>query len=135
MTKKYIVENGCSLPLCCVDNGVYFDYMTGLVIDNPNTINFIKEGLKRKSMKVEDIDLVIYKIIKNEYEWGFRDDPLRGKTMEPFKIDESIIAYNYVINGCSNYLDENKQPLTNDKRQYIIDKLMKGEYEQVIIWE
>lgn len=131
MTKRYIVEKGCSLPLCCVDNDVYFDYMTGQVIDNTNTLNFIKEGLKRKSMKVKDIDLVIYEI---SYE---RDGNVKYVGSHKLVLDtiHTVVAYNYVINGCSNYLSENKQPLTNDKRQYIIDKLMKGEYEQVMIWE
>lgn len=118
MTKQYLVENGCSLPLCYVDNDVYIDYLSGQVIDNKNVLNFIKEGLERKSMKIKDIDLVIYQIVTS------------GNIN-----DRRFVAYNYVINGCSNYLSENKQPLTNDKRQYIVDKLMKGEYEQVIIWE
>lgn len=130
MTKQYIIEIGCSFPLCCVDNDVYFDYMTGQVVDNPSTLNFIKEGLKRKLMKTEDIDLVIYEI--REYTLPTIEELLENNIV---KGHINIVAYNYVINGCSNYLDENKQPLTNDKRQYIIDKLMKGEFEQVKIWE
>ncbi|MBS7020384.1 MAG: hypothetical protein KH135_00725 [Firmicutes bacterium] len=131
MTKQYIVEKSCTLPLCCVDNDVYFDYMTGQIIDNPNTLNFIEEGLKRKSMKIEDIDLVIYEMA---YEKEGNIKYVGGHKLVLDTI-HTIVAYNYVINGCSNYLDESKHLLTNDRRQYIIDKLMKGEYEQVKIWE
>lgn len=131
MTKQYIVEKGCSLPLCCIDNGVYIDYLSGQVIDNKNTLNFIKEGLERKSMKIKDIDFVIYEI---SYE---KEGDLKFVGVHKLVLNtiHTVVAYNYVINGCSNYLSEDKQPLTNDKRQYIVDKLMKGEYEQVIIWE
>lgn len=132
MTKQYIVEKGCTLPLCCIDNDVYFDYLTGQVIDNENVLIFIKDGLERKALEIKKLDLVIYEI-KEYINIALKE--MKACRQEDSYYDWDIVAYKYVINGYSNYLSENKQPLNNNKRQYIIDKLMKGEYVQVKIWE
>ena len=46
--------------------------------------------------------------------------------------DRSFIAYNYCINGISNYLTYYKQPIKNDA--LIRKKLMNKEYFQELLW-
>lgn len=111
---KYVFEKGISMPLCAVDNDIYFNYITGQVIDNKSTIKFITRGLKNKSMKIDEYDFKIYKIV----------DVNLNKT----------VAYNYEINGASNYLETNKNPLNRKIRQFVIDKLLSGEYIEELIW-
>lgn len=115
---KYVVEKGLTMPLCCIDNDIFFDYLSGQVITNENTLNFIKNGIKNKTMEIKVIDLIIYQIV----------------TSTKNIADRCLIGYNYQINGISNYLDINRQPIENSKRQHIIDKLMSGQYKQEIIW-
>lgn len=111
---KYVFEKGISMPLCAVQNDTYFDYLTGQVIENKNVIKFISRGLKNKSMKIDEYDLKIYKIIDLDL--------------------EKTIAYNYQINGVANYLDMNKNPFNKKIRQFVIDKLLTREYIQELIW-
>lgn len=112
---KYIFEKDSSMPLCAFKDKLYFNYLNGEVITNKHTLNFIEEGLKRKSMEIREIDLVIYEI-------------------SGIYIGSGFVGYNYVINGCSNYLSENKQPLTHEERRYVVDNLMEGSYMQELIW-
>lgn len=129
---KYIVEKNNTMPLCAVIDNIYFNYLDGQVIDNKNALKFIENGLKSKSLKIVDMDLVIYEI--KEYEnievatYGY------SRNFNSDAYDWLVRAYDYQINGCSNYLDINKQPLNKSSRQYIIDKLMNGEYIQEKIW-
>lgn len=111
---KYVFEKGISMPLCAVKDNIYFDYLTGQAITNKNALDFIKRGLKNKSMKLQDYDLKIYRIADTE--------------------NDTTIAYNYEINGVSNYLETNKVPFNSQVRQFIIDKLLTGEYKQELIW-
>lgn len=110
----YVVEKGIRMPLCCVKDGVYFNYLDGQVIEDENVLNFIKEGLKRKSMKIMELDFAIYRITSPH--------------------NELSIIYNYQLNGTSNYLDGHKQPLPDDQRRYIINELMMGKLIQEKIW-
>ena len=116
--KKYIFENGISMPLCCIEDNIYFDYLTGQVITNENILKFIEKGLANKSLKIKEIDFVVYSI---------------ERYIMP-TYDKQFLAYNYLINGCSNFLDYKKQPLDEQKRQYIVDGLINGEFKQEIIW-
>ena len=109
---KYVIEKGCQLPLCAIKNNAFFDYLLKQPITNKNTLSFIQEGLENKSMEIKDIDFAIYEI----------------------KQDIFKTCYNYCIDGCTNYLDENKKVMSFDNRQHIIDKLMTGEYKQTCIW-
>lgn len=111
---KYVFEKGISMPLCAVQNGAYFDYLTGQVVDNKNVLDFINKGLKNKSMKIQEYDLKIYKIVDVE--------------------SNKLVAYNYEINGVANYLETNKNPFNKKIRQFIVNKLFTGEYKQELIW-
>ena len=111
---KYVFENGITMPLCAVKNGIYFNYLTGQAIDNKNVLNFINKGLENKSMKIKSFDLKIYKVVDIE----------TNKT----------IGYNYEINGIANYLETNKNPFNSKIRSFIIEKLLTGEYIQELIW-
>lgn len=123
---KYIVENGCSFPLCALIDDNYVNYLTGEVITNQSIISFIKNGLKWKSMKVVEMELIIYEI--SGMKW------VRGSSGEHHGLVYTPVAYNYQINGCSNYLNDNKQPLSSSERQFVVNKLMLKEYKQEIIW-
>lgn len=115
---EYVFENGIAMPLCAVIDDIYFDYLSGQVIENEDVLSFIKNGIKNKSLNIKKINLIIYVI--EEY-------------ILP-TYDRRFIAYNYQINGSSNYLNIKKQPVDDITRQHIIDKLMNNEYIQEIIW-
>lgn len=114
--KEYVFEKGLSLPLCAVIDDNYVDYLTGQIIDNQNVLNFIKKGLKQKKLLIKEIKFVIYKVVnvvkKND-----------------------LVGYNYCINGCFNYLDKNRCLLLSTYQQIIRNKLMNGEFKQVLLWE
>lgn len=116
LKNKYLFEKNISMPLCAVKDNLYFNFLDGQVIDNENVISFIKESIKRKSIVVKETDLVIYKVISID----------NKKT--------NIIAYNYLFNGCSNYIDKQKQLISYEERQYVINNIMNGTYKQEIIW-
>lgn len=105
------------MPLCCIENDNFSDYLTGETIRNKNTLEFIKMGLKRKKIEIKFVELQIFTI--KEY-------------ILP-TYDKKIIAYNYCINGCNNYLDTNKQPLDRRQEKYIVDGLMNGKFIQEVI--
>lgn len=112
----YVLEKGVDMPLCAVINDVYFNFFDGRVINNVEIIKFIMNGLKTKKMEIRKLDLKIYVI--QEY------------IMPTY--DRAFIAYNYCINGMSNYLSYYKQPIKDV--HFIKNKLMNGEYFQKLIW-
>lgn len=114
---KYLIEKGIIMPLCAVQDDLYFDYLTGQVITNENTLKFIENGIKNKTIEIKEISLNIYKI---GYIFGCN------------KL--CTVAYNYIINGCSNYLGLDKRVLYKDERNLIINKLMNGTYIEELIW-
>lgn len=111
---RYVFEKGVSMPLCAEKNGIYFNYLNGQVIDNINVLDFIKKGLKNKSMSIVESAFKIYKVID------------KGLGI--------IVAYNYILNGISNYVNEEKILFDNSKRQIIINNLMNGKYKQELVW-
>lgn len=132
---KYVIEKGCQLPLCAIKNNAFFDYLLKQPITNKNTLSFIQEGLENKSMEIKDIDFTIYEIKQDIFEtYKILDEDANKEHILHRKIDEKTVAYNYCIDGCTNYLDENKKIMSFDNRQHIIDKLMTGEYKQTCIW-
>lgn len=117
--KKYIFEKGVLMPLCCIEDDIYFNYLTGEVITNENTLNFLKNGLKKRILQIKEIDLKIY-------------------TIEEYILptyDRALVAYNYRINGVDNYLNVNKIPLDKEQNRFVIKKIMNKEYIQEVIWE
>lgn len=117
--KQYIVENGIQIPLCAVIDNNYVDYLTGQVIENKNTIKFIQNGLLKKTLKSKKMEFEIQQII----------------TVVENVYAEKIVGYNYVINGCTNYLDINKKTMDNSNRQFVIDRILEGKYKLEVIWE
>lgn len=78
---------------------------------NELVINFIKQGIIDKTMSIVDLNFSIYRIQTKS-----------GK------------YFVYTINGCDNYLDSRKQPVTASIRQFIIDKLIDGTFVKEKIW-
>ena len=112
----YVFEKGSAMALCGIIDGVYFDYITGKMIDNPTIISYINKGIKKKSMNLITADLKFYEVID-------RND-------EIFK----VVAFNYCLNGSNNFLNENMQPFKKDYVEFIKSKLITNEYCQVLKW-
>lgn len=117
--KEYIFEKGCGLPLCYMKHNQCFDYITGQAIINKDVLKFIEKGIKARAMELKKIEFVVIQILTKAKELN----------------KKQLIGYIYCIDGLYNYLDINRQPLNNSKRQYVINKLMAGEYIQEVIWE
>ena len=117
--KQYILENDVQMPLCAVINDNYIDYLTGQVIDNENTLNFIQRGLERKTLLLKKLNFTIYQVV----------------TVSENTRDRKLIGYNYVINGCTNYLDKNKKTVSNSDRQHIVNNILENKYKMEVIWE
>ena len=116
--KKYIFEKDKTMPLCVIIDDNYVDYFTGQIITSKSIIDFIRKGLKDKNMQEKEINLCIYCI--------------QRYIMPTY--DREIIAYNYRINGCDNYLSMNKQILDSVKVKYIAENLNKGIFFQELLW-
>jgi len=103
------------MPLCAIKNDTYVDFLSGKELEL-DKLNFIKELIKNNKVLIKEINLRIYVI--HEY------------IMPTY--DRAFIAYNYCINGISNYLTYYKQPIKND---YLIKKkLLSREYFQELLW-
>lgn len=103
------------MPICAIKNDTYIDFLSNKELE-VDKLNFIKELIKNNKIIIKDIDLKIYVI--HEY------------IMPTY--DRAFIAYNYCINGISNYLTYYKQPVKND---FIIKKkLLSREYSQELLW-
>ncbi|MBE6139307.1 MAG: hypothetical protein E7174_02220 [Firmicutes bacterium] len=103
------------MPICAIKNDTYIDFLSNKELE-VDKLNFIKELIKNNKIIIKDIDLKIYVI--HEY------------IMPTY--DRAFIAYNYCINGISNYLTYYKQPVKND---FIIKKkLLSREYFQELLW-
>lgn len=49
---------------------------------------------------------------------------------------DGLVAYNYLLNGVSNYLTYKKIPINGSMaRQYINDNLISGKYVQRLVWK
>lgn len=125
--KNYVFEKNVLMPLCCVEDDIYFDYLIGEVITNEKVLNFIKNGLKNKTMEIKSINLMIYEILGNEGLLGFCLNTNQSNK-------EMCVGYNYCLNGISNFLDINKQPLNKAERQFFVEKIVNGSYKQNLIW-
>ena len=109
---KYIFEKGCGMPLCGYDDQNYFKFEDGEIIESKSVIEFIKNGLKRKTMSIKEVELEIYKLTKSN----------------------STVGYIYVIDQAPNYLNIFKQPLTRTERMNVINKVMQGQYKKELRW-
>ena len=101
--KKYIFEKDKTIPLCVIIDDNYVDYFTGQIITSKSIIDFIRKGLKNKTMQEKEINLCIYCI--------------QRYIMPTY--DRELIAYNYQINDCNNYLSFHKHLLDSEKTKYI----------------
>ena len=111
------------MPLCAVVGNLYFDYLTGKQIKQESVLEFIKNGLERKSMQIVELDLNVCKITG---EGVYLYDSTQTR---PF-----TIGYIFYVNGYANYLDRRKQPFSRFYRQEIIDRLMSGKFKEELIW-
>jgi len=103
------------MPICAIKNNSYIDFISGKELEL-DKLTFIKNLIKHNKVVIKEIDLKIY--VVQEY------------IMPTY--DRAFRAYNYCINGISNYLTYYKQPIKND---FIIKKkLLNREYFQEIIW-
>ena len=103
------------MPICAIKNDKYIDFLNNKELDLDKLL-FVKELIKNKKVEIRDIDLKIYIVM--EY------------IMPTY--DRTFIAYNFCINGISNYLSYYKQPIKND---YLIKKkILNKEYFQKNIW-
>ena len=109
---KYIFEKNHKIPLCGVSDECFYKFEDGLIIDNPDVIDFIKNGLDKKTLKIKDTSLLIYEL-KNK---------------------NSLIGFNYVIDGVNNYLDTYKQPLMKKEKEILINKLLSNELKEELMW-
>ena len=111
---KYVFEKGSIMPLCGYDeNNNFYKFETGEIIENSNVIEFIKQGISKKTMNIKETEIYIYKIIDSNHK---------------------LHAYNYQINRTMNFLNEDKQLLSKYERTYIINNLMNGNFKQELIW-
>lgn len=99
----YIFEKNISMPICAFYKNNYINYLTGEILSSTYFNN--KKYIKK------DINLHIYKILDHE---------------------NKFIAFNYMLNDISNYLDYYKQPIKDVS--YIKKKLMNNDYYQELIW-
>lgn len=116
--KKYIFEKDKTMPLCVIIDDNYVDYFTGQIITSKSVIDFIIKGLKDKTMQEKEMNLCIYCI--------------QRYIMPTY--DRELIAYNYQINGCNNYLSFHKHLLDSEKTKYITENLRTGVFFQEILW-
>ena len=111
---KYVFEKGISLPVCAVLNDIYFNPLSGDVLSVEQE-HFVKQKLIDKKMKIQDCNIKIYRVIDIE--------------------NDRLIAYNYQINGISNFLQLGfETPFNENIKQFIKDKINSGEYIQKIRW-
>lgn len=120
---KYVFEKDINMPLCAKIGELYFDCLTGKMIENPDVLNFIKRGLVDKRMEELSIDLKIYKITCIKHMLG-HEEVTRVAT----------IGYIFSMNGYSSYVDKMKQPFSYYDRRTIVENLMKGRFTQELIW-
>ena len=115
MIKKYVIEKGTQIPLCAIVDDMYIDYLKNKTLNNANIEKFINNGLEKNTLEIEEMTFKVYKIMEKSH--------------------KKLIGYNYVINNCTNFLDVAKQPMTYKDRQFTIDKIMKNEYIQEVLWD
>ncbi len=115
---KYLVEKGLQIPLCAVKENKYINVLTKSEIFNKNTLNFIENGLENKKIEIKEMSFNIYEI-------GY----FKNKNIFV------TVAYKYMINGLSNYLDTDKQILRDNDRQFIFKKIISGDYIERLIWD
>ena len=100
---EYIFERNVSMPMCAFYKNNYINYLTGEILDNSY---FTAKKYIKESAKFN-----IYAISDK---------------------NNKFVAFNYMLNDISNYLDKNKQPFKDIS--YIKKKLMNGDYYQELLW-
>ena len=118
---KYVDEKDNIMPLCAIIDNKYFNYITGETVSEDVTV-FINQKLKHNTAYIKEFELCVYEIAEYPYKYS------------PFIHVRNIIGYIYQINGVSNFLDSDKRLLDGHVKQFIIDNIMKGKYEQELIW-
>lgn len=113
--KKYVFEKEIVLPLCGIEEDVFFKYFTGEIITDDE---FIRNGLKKKTLYIKEVELNIYVIFKY--------------IMPTY--DREFMGYIVEINGCSNFLNINKQPLNDIERNAVVKGLSSGKYNKELVW-
>ena len=111
---KYVFEKGISMPVCAFKDDIYFNPLSGEVLTIEQE-RLVKQKIINKTMKIQECDIKIYWVIDVE--------------------NQQIIAYNYQINGTSNFLQPRLElPFNENIKQFIKDKLNTGEYMQKLRW-
>lgn len=113
-----VFEKDYTMPLCAKDGEIYYNLFNGEVIDDKNKICFINNGIKKKQLIIKEVDIsvyVVYRYIMPTY-------------------DRCFEFYNFKINGISNFLTINKQPVDEYQRQHIAREFTKGNLFQEKIW-
>ena len=114
---KYVFEKGITMPVCAIQDDIYFNFLTGQVLNHEQEY-LVKQKIINKTMKIEECDLKIYKVIDKE--------------------TNQTISFNYQMNETPNYLETGigtyKYPFNERIRQFIKDKLKTGEYIQELMW-
>lgn len=109
---KYLLERTELIPLCAYDGENYIDYLTGDVIINPKTLDFIENGIKSKTIYVKEFNFVIFRIMcKNQ-----------------------LIGYEYSIDDSVIFFDINKREFPMSKLYSYLEKLKTGEFTKELIW-
>lgn len=111
---KYVFEKGISMPICAVKDDIYFNPLSGKILEIEQE-HFVKQKVINKTAKVSECDIKIYRVIDIE--------------------NHKTIAFNYKINGTSNFLQTRLElPFNEHIKQFIKDKLRTGEYIQELMW-
>lgn len=109
---KYIFEKNHKIPLCGVRDDYYYKFEDGSVITSSNVLEFINNGLNKKTLIIKETNLEIYEIF--------------GK--------HKLVAYKYIINGKPYYLDSFKMPLTKKECDFVSNKISRQLYKEVLLW-
>lgn len=111
---KYVFEKGISMPVCAFKDGIYFNPLSGEILDNDKE-RLVKQKIINKTMKIQDCNIEIYRVIDIE--------------------NHKTIAFNCNINGTSNFLQTRLElPFNEYIKQFIKDKIKSGEYIQELMW-